>query len=89
MLSLYGYDSPRLWSNEEAKRLVQEQLRAEGIRLSLVKPMEVQKRATAYLAQHPEVWKEAIARAHRLDEMEGQRKEKRKLRREQLARLVR
>jgi hypothetical protein len=89
MLSLYGYDSPRLWSNEEAKRLVQEQLRAEGIRLSLVPPREVQERATAYLRDHPEVWKEAIAKAHRLDEMEGQRKEKRKLRREQLARLVR
>jgi hypothetical protein len=49
----------------------------------------VQERATAYLRDHPEIWKEAIARAHRLDEMEGQRKEKRKLRREQLARLVR
>jgi hypothetical protein len=73
----------------QAKRLVQEQLRAEGIRLSLVSPREVQERATAYLAQHPEVWKEAIQRAHRLDEAEGQRKEKRKLRREQLARLAR
>jgi hypothetical protein len=73
----------------QAKRLVQDQLRAEGIRLSLVSPREVQERATAYLAQRPDLWKEAIARAHRLDEMEGQRKEKRKLRREQLAQLVR
>ena len=54
----------------QAKRLVQDQLRAEGIRLSLVSPREVQERATAYLAQRPDLWKEAIARAHRLDEME-------------------
>jgi hypothetical protein len=73
----------------QAKRLVQEQLRAEGIRLCLVKPREINERATAYLRDHPEVWKEAIERAHRIDEMEGQRKEKRKLRREQLARLHR
>jgi hypothetical protein len=73
----------------QAKRLVQEQLRAEGIRLCLVPSREINERATALLAQHPEVWKEAIVRAHKLDELEGQRKEKRKLRREQLARLVR
>jgi hypothetical protein len=73
----------------QAKRLVQEQLRAEGRRLTLVKPREVQERATAYLRDHPEVWKEAIAKAHRLDEMEGQRKDRQRLRREQLARLRR
>src|SRR5262249_26258114 len=72
-----------------AKRLVQEQLRAEGVRLSLVKPREVNERATTYLHDHPEVWTEALARAHKLDEMEGARKERRKLRREELARLVR
>ena len=72
-----------------AKRLVQEALRNEGRRLSLVPPREVQELATAYLRDHVEVWKEAIARAHRLDEMEGQRKSRQKLRREQLARLVR
>jgi hypothetical protein len=72
-----------------AKRLVQDQLRAEGARISLIKPREVQERATAYLAQHPEVWRLALDRAHRIDEMEGQRKDQQKLRREQLARLVR
>jgi hypothetical protein len=49
----------------------------------------VQERATAYLAQHPEVWKEAIARAHQLDEMEGKKKDRQKLRRAELARLTR
>ena len=59
-----------------AKRLVQEQLRNEGVRLSLVPPREINERATAYLRDHVEVWKEAIARAHKLDEMEGQRKDR-------------
>ena len=67
-----------------AKRKVQEQLRAEGVRLTLVKPREVQERATEYLAQHPEVWTQALARAHLIDEEEGQRKERQRLRREEL-----
>jgi protein involved in temperature-dependent protein secretion len=70
----------------QAKRLVQQQLRDQGVRVSLVKPSEVQERATAYLAQHPEVWRLALDRAHQLDEIEGQRKDRQKLRREQLAR---
>ena len=73
----------------QAKRLVQDQLRAEGRRLSQVSPREVQELATAYLRDHVEVWKEALARAHKLDEMEGQRKDRQRLRREQLGRLVR
>src|SRR5262249_12304630 len=71
-----------------AKRLVQEQLRAEGVRLSLVPPMEINERATAYLHDHPEVGTEAMARAHKLDELEGQRKDRQKLRRKKLARLI-
>jgi hypothetical protein len=72
----------------QARRLVQDQLRAEGVRVSLVPPREINERATTLL-RDPAIWKEAIARAHKLDEMEGQRKARRKLRREQLARLVR
>jgi hypothetical protein len=73
----------------QARRLVQEQLRGEGVRASQVSPREVQERATALLHDHPEIWKEALDRAHKLDEMEGQKKARRKLRREQLARLRR
>ena len=64
----------------QAKRLVQEQLRAEGVRLSQVSPRVVSEKATAYLRDHPEVWREALTRAHKLDEIEGQKKERRKLR---------
>ena len=73
----------------QAKRLVQEQLRNAGVRVSLVPPREVAEKATAYLAEHPELWSSALARAHLIDDAEGRKKEKRKLRREQLARLDR
>src|SRR6516165_2043101 len=73
----------------QAKRLVQDQLRAEGVRVSLVKPREVQERATAYLRDHPEIWREAIRRAHLIDEAEGRKKDRQRLRRAQLARLRR
>jgi hypothetical protein len=39
----------------------------------------------AYLNDHPEVWREALAKAHLIDEQEGQRKERQRLRRAQLA----
>jgi hypothetical protein len=71
-----------------AREAVTAKLRDEGVRVSLVPPREINERATAYLHDHPQVWKEALARAHRLDDAEGQRKERQKLRREQLARLV-
>jgi protein involved in temperature-dependent protein secretion len=67
-----------------AKKLVQEQLRDQGLRVTLVPPRVINERATTYLAQHPEVWREAITMAHRIDEKEGQRKARQKLRREEL-----
>jgi len=70
----------------QAKRLVQDALRAEGRRLTLVSPRELQELATAYLRDHTEVWREALARAHKLDALEGQRKDRQRLRREELAR---
>ena len=57
----------------QAKRLVQEQLRNAGVRLTLVPPREIAEKATAYLHDHPEVWREALARAHLIDDAEGQR----------------
>ena len=72
-----------------AKREVQAELRAEGVRLTHVSSRVIAERATAYLRDHREVWSEALAMAHRLDEQEGQRKDRQRLRRAQLARLVR
>jgi len=49
-----------------AKKAVTEQLRAEGVRVSLVKPAEISVKAQAYLQSHPELYREAKERARRL-----------------------
>jgi hypothetical protein len=49
-----------------ARRAVQEQLRADGVRVSLVKPAEISARAKRYLAEHGELYREALERAQRL-----------------------
>jgi hypothetical protein len=49
-----------------AKRAVQEELRSQGVRISLVKPAEIAQQANAYLALHPELYDEARERAQRL-----------------------
>jgi hypothetical protein len=67
-----------------ARETIKAQLRADGVRVTLVLPRHINECATAYLSQHPEVWRVALERAHRIDDKEGQRKEKRKLRREEL-----
>jgi hypothetical protein len=46
-----------------AKKAVQEQLRSEGVRVSLVKPAEISVRANEYLRQHPELYQAALVRA--------------------------
>jgi hypothetical protein len=58
----------------------------QGVRVSLVPPRVINEKATAYLHDHPEVWREALRRAHQIDDAEGQRKVQQKLRREELAR---
>jgi hypothetical protein len=70
-----------------AKDKVREQLRNEAINAQFVLPRELNERATVYLRDHVEVWKEAIAMAHRLDDKEGKRKERQRLRRKELAQL--
>jgi hypothetical protein len=49
-----------------ARNAVKEQLRADGVRVSLVRPCEINIKATAYLASHPELMDEARERARRL-----------------------
>ena len=72
-----------------AKKAVEAELRAKGVRVTLVKPAEISAQAQVYLQSHPELYREALARAHLIDDAEGQRKARQKLRREQLARLDR
>jgi len=57
-----------------ARRAITEQLRADGVRVSLVKPAEVSARAQVYLADHPELYREALERAQRLGLFEKRRR---------------
>jgi len=57
-----------------AKKAVQEQLRAEGVRISLVKPADISVKAQAYLQSHPELYAEAKDRALRLGMFEKRRR---------------
>jgi hypothetical protein len=58
----------------QAKRLVQDQLRAEGVRVTLVGPAEISARAQAYLADHPELYRQALERAQLMEMYEPKRR---------------
>ena len=51
---------------------MQEQLRAQGVRLSHVRYAEIVSRANAYLSDHPELYREALERAQHLGMIEQQ-----------------
>jgi hypothetical protein len=57
-----------------AKRAVTEELRAQGVRVSLVKPAEIAEKAQVYLEAHTELWAEARERAQRLGMYEKPRR---------------
>jgi hypothetical protein len=65
-----------------AKRAVVQELREAGVRVTLVTPAEINQRATAYIASHPEmIWPLAVERARKMEEMEEARKAARRKRR--------
>jgi hypothetical protein len=49
-----------------ARKAVQEELRSQGVRVSLVKPAEISVKAQVHLSRHPELYREALERAQRL-----------------------
>jgi hypothetical protein len=49
-----------------AKRAVQDELRAQGVRVSLFPHAELMRQAGEYLASHPELYQQALQRAHTL-----------------------
>ena len=49
-----------------AKRAVKEEWRAQGIRLTLVRPAIIAEKAGEYLANHPELYQQALERAKRM-----------------------
>jgi hypothetical protein len=59
-----------------ARKAVQEQLRSEGVRVSLVPPREISAKAQVYLADHPELYQQALERAQRLGMYEKPRRKR-------------
>jgi hypothetical protein len=55
-----------------AKKAVQEELRAQGVRVTLVRPAEITERAEVYLELHPELYQQALERARRMGWIEPQ-----------------
>jgi hypothetical protein len=49
-----------------ARNEVKEQLKAQGVRVTLVKPAEIAERAKAYLDANPHLYEEAYSRAWRM-----------------------
>ena len=49
-----------------AKNAVKEKLRGDGVRLTLVPPREISEQAQRYLADHPELYREAFERAKQM-----------------------
>jgi hypothetical protein len=49
-----------------AKKAVQEQLRAQGVRVTLVKPADIAAQAKAYLDANPHLYEEALERAKQM-----------------------
>ena len=49
-----------------AKNAVKDQLRDQGVRVSLVPIREITERAQQYLANHPELYEQALERARQL-----------------------
>ena len=49
-----------------ARRAITEQLRSQGVRVSLVKPAEISAKVRAYLQAHPELYQQALERAQRM-----------------------
>ena len=57
-----------------AKRAVQDQLRSDGVRVTLVRLAEIAAKANEYLSTHPELYDEARERAVRMGMFEKPRR---------------
>ena len=62
-LSPIGATAVKVQAHLAAKKAVQEQLRGQGVRVTLVKPADIAAQANVYLDQHPELYREALERA--------------------------
>ena len=63
---LVGTHAVNVLARLAAKTAVKEQMRGEGIRMTLVPPREITERAQQYLAEHPELYQQALERAKQM-----------------------
>jgi hypothetical protein len=56
-----------------------------GICARFVPPAQINAKATAYIASHPEIWAQALKRGRQIDEAEKARKASRRKERSRLA----
>jgi hypothetical protein len=49
-----------------ARKAVEQELREQGARVSLVPPGVINEKATRYIADHPEIWAQAQERARKI-----------------------
>ena len=63
-----------------AKRAIVQELREQGVRVTLVRPAVINEKATVYIANHPEIWALAVERARKIEKMEEARKAARRRR---------
>ena len=63
---LVGTHAVSVLARLAAKNAVKEQLRDQGVRLTLVPISEINERAQVYLEQHPELFEAALERAKAL-----------------------
>jgi hypothetical protein len=65
-LSPIGISAVKVLARLAAKRAVQDDLRAAGVRVSLFPHAELMRQAAAYLYNHPELYQLALERAKRM-----------------------
>jgi hypothetical protein len=65
-LSPIGISAVKILARLAAKRVVQDNLRAQGVRVTLFPHAELMRQAGEYLASHPELYQLALERAKRM-----------------------
>jgi hypothetical protein len=65
-LSPIGISAVKILARLAAKRIVQAKLREEGVRVTLFPHAELMRLSGEYLANHPELYQQALERAQRM-----------------------
>jgi hypothetical protein len=65
-LSPIGISAVKILARLAAKRVVQDNLRAQGVRVTLFPHAEIMRQTGEYLANHPELYQLALERAKRM-----------------------